>query len=481
MPANAAERSPDGHEELSGLQQGTLSLPKALGLAVVTFSPVLMAATAPALAGGAAGSNAWLSVFAGTVLVTFIGMAIVPFARRYVVSGALYSYIGHELGSKASALAGASLAVGYACGVIVCLQVFGVYAGSLIATVFDLPAANGLGGQTIMWVLAMLSVAWFAIRGLDTSTRLSIGLLIVSTPIVAIILVANVFTDGFTFSEQFNFGGFTVSGFFAGIVLSATFFVGFESSAATALETKDPKRTIPRLMTLVPVIVGTVGVIATLLTVPVLPAISEATTNGESPLSAMATNAGLGVLAPAGDLFLAIICYATVLGFMNYAPRVWATMAVDGMLPKSLGHVDQKRRTPVRAIIVVSVLATIVPIALSAFSGGTPLDVYTHVAVLFPYYWVIPYLLVCVGAIVMLARRRELRAGTVVVCVVGGAGFGYVWLSAVLSPTDSSLDAMTWAAPITIALALLVVVPIRIQSNRRSRVAQSEVPADEVG
>lgn len=481
MPSDVTEQTSDGHEELSGLQQGTLSLPKALGLAVVTFSPVLMAATAPALAGGVAGANAWLSVLAGTVLVTFIGMAIVPFARRYVVSGALYSYIGHELGSKASAVAGASLAVGYATGVIVCLQVFGVYAGSFIATVFDLPAANDLGGQTIMWVLAMLSIAGFAIRGLDTSTRLSIGLLFVSAPIVAIILVANVFTDGFTFSEQFNFGEFTLSGFFFGIVLSATFFVGFESSAATALETKNPMRTVPRLMTLVPLIVGSVGVIATLLSVPVLPDIADATATGESPLSAMADNAGLGVLAPVADLFLAIICYSVVLGFMNYAPRVWATMAVDGMLPKYLAHVDEKRHTPVRAIVTIAVLSTIVPIALAGFSGGTPLEVYTHVAALFPYYWVIPYVLICVGAIVMLARRHELRAGMVFVCVLGAAGIGYVWLSAVLSPTGTSLDAMTWAAPITIALALLVVVPIRMQFSRRSRKIQAEIPADEVG
>ncbi|MFE3998314.1 APC family permease [Nocardioides sp. YIM B13467] len=480
MTSNAAEQAPDDHEELSGLQQGTLSLPKALGLAVVTFSPVLMAATAPALAGVVAGPTAWLSVLAGTVLVTFIGLAIVPFARRYVVSGALYSYIGHELGSKASTVAGASLAVGYAAGVIVCLQVFGVYSGSFIATVFDLPAANGLGGQTIMWILAMVSVAWFAIRGLDTSTRLSIGLLFVSAPIVAIVLIANVFTAGYNFSEQFAFGEFTFSGFVFGIVLSATFFVGFESSAATALETKNPMRTIPRLMTMVPLIVGSVGIVATLLSVPVLPDIADATATGESPLSAMASNAGLGLLAPVADLFLAVTCYAVVLGFMNYAPRVWATMAVDGMLPKYLGHVDEKHRTPVRAIVLIAVLATIVPIALSAFSGGTPLEVYAHVATLFPYYWVIPYVLICVGAIVMMTRRRELSATTVVVAVIGGAGFGYVWLSAVLNPTGTSYDAMTWAAPITIALALLVVVPIRMKFNRRPVDVRPEVPTDRV-
>lgn len=478
MSSNVAEHAPDGHEELKGLQQGTLSLPKALGLAVVTFSPVLMAATVGALAGGVAGSSAWVSVLAGTVIVTFIGLAIVPFARRYVVTGALYSYIGHELGSKLRTLAGASLAVGYACGMIVFLQALGVYAASFVATVFDLPAAYELGGQAVIYVLAMVSMAAFAIRGLDTSTRLGIGLLFVSTPVVAIILVSNVFTDGFAFADQFAFGDFSFSAFFFGIVLSATFFVGFESSAATALETKNPMRTIPRLMTLVPMIVGGVGVLATMLTVPVLPAIADATAAGESPLSAMADNAGLGALGPVADLCLAITCYAGVLGFLNYSARVWATMAVDGILPKYLAHVDEKRHTPVRAIVILSVISIIVPIALSAFSGGTPFEVYAHVATLYPYYWVIPYVLICVGAIVMLSRSGELRAGTVVVATIGGLGFGYVWLSAVLNPTGTSYDAMTWAAPATIFLALLVVLAIRASSKRSSSESRREAPAN---
>ena len=75
--------------ELSGLEQGTLSMRRALGLAIVVFSPVLTAATVGTFAGGVAGSSAWLSVLAGTIVVTCIGVAIVPFARRYVVSGAL--------------------------------------------------------------------------------------------------------------------------------------------------------------------------------------------------------------------------------------------------------------------------------------------------------------------------------------------------------------------------------------------------------
>lgn len=468
MSMNTSDHAADEHDELSGLKRGTLSLNKALGLAIVTFSPVLTAATVGSFAGGVAGSSAWLSVLAGTIIVTCIGAVIVPFARRFVVSGALYSYIGHALGSKASTLAGAALAVGYAAGVMVCLGALGVYAGSFIATVFDMPAAYGLVGQSAIYVVAMASIAALAVRGLDTSTRLSIGLLFLSTPVVAVVLIANAFTNNFSFTEQFTFGDFSFGGFIFGIVLSATFFVGFESSAATAVETQDPIRTIPRLMLLVPIIVGGIGVVATVLSVPVLPAIADRTGAGESPISAMAHYAGLGALAPVADLCLAITCYAVVLGFMNYAPRVWATMAVDGLLPKSLGQVDKKRQTPVRAIVVIAVLSAIVPIVLTAASGGTPLEVYSYLATLYPYYWVIPYVLICIGAIVMLGRRKELRPATAVAAVLGAVGFAMVWLNAVFNPTGTSLDAMTWVAPATIVLALLLIVVLRAGTRRRA-------------
>lgn len=454
------------NDRLEGLGTESLSTRRALGLAIVVFSPVLSAGTVGALAGDVAGSSAWLSVLAGTIVVACIGVAIVPFARRYVVSGALYSYIGHALGDKARLLSGASLAVGYPVGMMAIIGAFGLYAGSALATTIGMTGADSLLGQAVLYVLAIGSAALLAYRGLDASSRLSIRLLVISAPVVAIVLVANVLTSGFDFGSQFTFSDFSLSGFAAGIVLSTTFFVAFESSAATARETEDPMRTIPRLIVVVPMIVGGFAVLGTLLSVPTLGAISGHVANGMSPLAAMAENAGLGPLAGISDLCLAITCYAMAVGYMNYAPRVWATMAADGVLPPILGRIHPRRHTPGPAIVVFSAVSAAFPIVFAAVTGGTQLEVYTALATLFPYLWVVPYILVCVGAIVLLRGTGRLTTGTTIAAVVGAIGFTYVYVSAVLNPTGTSLDVMTWVAPVAVAVAAVILAVTRWSSRR---------------
>jgi amino acid transporter len=189
---------------------------------------------------------------------------------------------------------------------------------------------------------------------------------------------------------------------------------------------------------------------------------------GASPIAAMAENAGLGAFAPVADICLAITCFAIVVGFMNYAPRVWATMAADGVLPQSLGRVSPRTHTPVIAIIALAVVSGAFPIILSAVTGDSPLAVYTSLATLFPYLWVIPYVLICIGAIVMLARQRKLHLGVAVAAVLGALGFAMVYVNALLNPTGTSVDAMTWVAPAAVGVALIVMAATSIAARRRN-------------
>lgn len=439
--------------ELHGLRAGTLSMRQALGMSVVVFSPVLTAATVGTLMGGAAGATSWLSAVAGTLLMACVGVAILPFARRYVVSGALYSYIGHAFGGAGKFVGAASMAAGYGVGMMVMLGAMGLYAGSALAPIW--PGATSLWGQLLIYALTVASAGFLACRSLDASARLSIGLLFLTAPVVAVILIANLFTADFDFASQFNFSDFSIGAFTLGMVLSATFFVGFESGAATALETKDPIRTMPRVIILVPLIVGGIAVIATLMSVPTLGAISARLANGESPISAMAHNAGLGILAPISDVALALTSYAVVIGFINYAPRVWATIAEDGLLPAALSRIHPIRRTPAVAIVVVAVGSFAAVAILALLTKATPFEMYSATATLYPYVWVPGYVLICVGAIKLMRHHGELTAVKAVVCVVGALGSAWLYINSVLNPSGTALDRMTWIAPLTIA-ALLV-------------------------
>jgi amino acid transporter len=250
-----------------------------------------------------------------------------------------------------------------------------------------------------------------------------------------------------------------------GLVLSTTFLVGFESSAATALETKDPIRTVPRIIILVPFLVGGIAVLATLLTVPSLGAIATQVAAGESPIAAMARHSGLGFLAQACDIALVVTSYSVLVGFMNYAPRVWATMANDGLLPMGIGRVARRTQTPGMAIVVMSVPALALHVAQNTITDASPLAMYQYLATLFPYLWVIPYILICVGAIVVLRRDGELTVGKTIACVIGAAATGWLYLNSIVNPTGTTLDDMTWVAPVSIVAMMIIMGARRLVSR----------------
>ncbi|MDA6816027.1 amino acid permease, partial [Escherichia coli] len=72
-------------------------------------------------------------------------------------------------------------------------------------------------------------------------------------------------------------------------------------------------------------------------------------------------------------------------------------MATDGLLPSTLGKVSPRTHTPVTAIVAIAVLTFLFPTILAAVTGGSTLQIYTAVATLFPYMWVLPYILIAVG------------------------------------------------------------------------------------
>lgn len=390
------------------------------------------------------------------------------------MSGALYSYIGHAFGNKAKVLSGASLAVGYLVGVIASLGALGLYLGSLLSNDFGLEGATGLLGQSMTYIVVIALAGLLTYWGLDASARLSIFLLIVSAPVVAVVLIANTFSADFDFGSQFTFTDFSFSGFTVGIVLSVTFLVGFEACAATAAETANPLKSIPKILTATPMIVGAIGVLATLCTIPSMGAIAEKLAAGESPLAAMAENAGLGWLSGVADASLVLTCFAIVVGYMNFTVRVWATMSKDGILPKFMGNVSKRTHTPVGALAALAVLSIVCPIAVAAITGGSTLEVYTYAATLFPYLWILPYALICIGAVVLLRRTRELTPLVVMSAIVGAVGVAWVYINAIVNKTGTPVDHLTWVAPAAIVLTLLGMLMNRNHSKRNVNVGKSK-------
>lgn len=463
----------DEHHEAAGLADGHLSRSQLVGLALASYIPPVGLASVPALMLATAGNGSWLGSLIAAVVTSLVGLSIISFGRRYVVTGSLYSYISHVFGPWARILMGAALFLGYIAQVGAIAFLVGLFSGSFLLSV-GVESGFDVGVQMLIYSAAVLIAAAIAYRGLDTSVRSAVTLAIVSVPLMVLITVAAALNSGLDLGAQLSLEGATTSGIFQGVAAGAVFLVGFESSTALASETRDAKRAAPLAVMCIPVGLGALYVVATFLQVPALAAASDALAAGTSPAAALAIGGGLGsTVATATDLVLAVATFAALIGFVNYGSRFVATLATDRLLPARTRRIHPRYQSPATAVVTISALGLGAILILVALNPDNIVSVYNSVATLIVYFWVIPYLLICAGAVKLLAREGRLSLPAVVSSIVGAAAMAWMYLNGLINPPASPLDAMSYVA--LIALAAVFVVFLGIDLLNRSRRTTQEI------
>ncbi len=148
----------------------------------------------------------------------------------------------------------------------------------------------------------------------------------------------------------------------ASLLLCFYAFVGFENSLATAGETRDPARALPRALFL------------TVCTIVILYTLVQAAFNAVAPVVVLDDKApllalGTALLGPAGSALVLLAAVTSLLGNlhgnMTATPRVMFALAQRGDLPAWLAVVGIGTGTPVMSILAMAALA-----ALLALSGG---------------------------------------------------------------------------------------------------------------
>ncbi len=134
----------------------------------------------------------------------------------------------------------------------------------------------------------------------------------------------------------------------AGTIILLIFFAftGFESVLASAGETKNPKKTIPRALIIVFLVITLIYFIIQLVYVSVAPP-----NNGAAPLIEL----GRSLMGPIGGVIIIFAAIFSILGNVTgiviFASRTTFAMAHDGSLPIWFGKVHEKYRTPVNSLI----------------------------------------------------------------------------------------------------------------------------------
>lgn len=473
--SDADASGPSLDSEVDQDSRNYLSRRSLVSLSLASFVPAVSFATGPLILFSSAGPVSWISALLSMAATICVGVSVIHFARRYVASGSLYSYVGEVFRPWARFVTGACLFAGYVMGVSALLVVVGMYVGSFLHSV-SMSSALNFGPQAIIVLLTIVASAGIAFIGLDTSIRAAVVLTVISIPIVLVIVGASVWHTGLDLPLQFDFSQFKLSDTLRGAALGMAFLIGFESCAALATETRDARKNVPWAVIAPPLVIGGGIPIFLLMSVPGLIASADHLIAGVSAPAALAANAGLpGWIGQISDLTFGIASVASTLAFVNYGARFAMTLAEDSLLPPIFARLHPRHGTPYVALALVATLSFGLIVALQAILRDI-VTVYTATATLVIDLWVVPYILITAGAIIATARAHEFRPGLWVASAIGLVAMTYVLINGVVNAAPGPTSKMIYVMVGTVVTLLVVFAASKAVRKRTSAGLDASAP-----
>jgi APA family basic amino acid/polyamine antiporter len=440
---------------LSDMDQGATSLKRVLGagdLIMLAIGAVIGAGIFGSIGSAAAGqlgpNGEVIRVGAGPALViSFVllgvccalaGLCYAEMAAMIPQAGSAYAYTYATLGEFVAWIIGWDLILEYAVGNVAVAISWGDYFKSLLGDWATLPVWMTTGYRTAllssdpkvhgllqtaphigaMPVLInipaagiVMFITWLLLRGAKESARANNIMVAVKLVVLAIFLIA-----GVTHLHAANYTPFAPNGFRgihqgAAIVFFA--YIGFDAISTAAEETKNPQRNLP------------IGILGGLAICTVIYIVIGAVLTGMVPYMelgkaadplAYALNAtGLQAIAKIVALGAVFSMAAVLLVFQYGQPRIFFSMARDGLLPQWAARVDAKTRIPWATTLVTGVFVAAWSLVGDA---GETYDL-TNIGTLFA------FVLVCLGVIVLRHtdpdRLRPFRVAYVHVVGIAGA------------------------------------------------------------
>ncbi len=421
-----------------------------------------------------AGPGLILSFVLTAIACGFCALCYAEFASLIPISGSAYTYAYATLGELIAWIIGWDLILEYAVGNIAVavswsgyfiellrglgLEIppewrwltvsynVGVHTPEILAhapRVFGLPIIINLPAFGIVAVLTILLVI-----GVKESARFN-ALMVIVKLLVLFFFIA----IGFLYVKPENWQPFAPNGW-KGIMTGAALvffaYIGFDAISTTAEETRNPQRDLP------------LGMIGSLVICTILYVVTAAVLTGLVHYSELNVPEPLALALRLLDLnwavgivaFGAVVATTSVLlVFQMGQPRIFFSMARDGLLPARFAEVHPRFKTP-----HVTTILTGVAVAVSAaFVDIGEAAELTNIGTLFA------FILVCAGVIVLRhtdpQRPRPFRTPLVpVVPLLGIASCFYLMLS---------LPRLTWIRfGVWLALGLLIYVFYGVTHSR---------------
>ena len=234
--------------------------------------------------------------------------------------------------------------------------------------------------------LSVMGITWVLVRGVRESAGFNTAMVVLKLVIIAFFLAVGVF-----YVKPDNWTPFAPNGF-AGISSAAAIiffaYIGFDAVSTAAEETKDPQRNMP---------IGMIGslIICTLIYMAVaivLTGLTPWTQLGTAePLATAFSSLGMHWVSGIISLGAVFATTSVLIVFQMGQPRIFFSMARDGLLPQWAAKVHPKYQTPHVTTILTGVFVGL----LAGFANIDEIVELTNIGTLFA------FVLVAIGILVL--------------------------------------------------------------------------------
>jgi APA family basic amino acid/polyamine antiporter len=380
------------------------------------------------LTGRAAAVNAGpavaLSFIIAGIASVFAGLCYAEMASMIPISGSAYTYSYATMGELVAWIIGWDLILEYLVAAAAVSVGWAGYVGAFITHIFgvELPRAWShapvtfvstgtglLGGKfeatgdvmNLPAFLIVLAVTVILVRGIKESARFNGFIVVVKTAVVlAFIAAAAPYVrpenwHPFIPPNQGTFGHFGASGVLQGATMVFFSYIGFDAVSTAAQETKNPQRDLP---------IGILGSLAicTVLYIAVslilTGVVSYKTLNVPHPIAVGIQATGIGWMETAVEIGAIAGLTSVMLVMLMGQPRIFFSMALDGLFPKVATKIHPRFGTPYVTTIITGVIC--------AVAGGIlPIEILaelTSIGTLFA------FVLVCLGVMILRIKRPDI-------------------------------------------------------------------------
>jgi APA family basic amino acid/polyamine antiporter len=302
---------------------------------------------------GEIGGAIWTGFALAAVIAAFTAASYAELVSRYpqAAGAALYVHRAFKRPLLTFVVAFAVMCSGLASAAALATA----FGGDYLSEFVDLPAL--LVGLVVVAVVTAINL-----RGIKESARFNVVCTLIEVAgllLVVVIGAAFLFDGGGDPHRAIEFKDDAAPALLivAGASIAFYALIGFEDAVNVAEETKDSTRTFPRTLFLGLGIAGGIYLLVTVVAGMAVPADTLADSDG--PLLEVAI---IGPLSVDPKLFAAIALFAIINGcLLNLvmASRLMYGMANEGVVPKILGWVHPRRRTPWAAIFFTAAIAAV--------------------------------------------------------------------------------------------------------------------------